>query len=771
MNSFKQQHLEKKNEVITCLKSAEKFFTERNYLHEAEVIAQQRINVENGEFSIAVVGEFSAGKSTFLNALMGEKILPSFTNETTATINFLRHKEKAEHGECGKVFYNDGHSEDIPNVDLDTISEYVSARSTTVDVAKTISHLDLYLDSRFLEGNVTLVDTPGLNGIAEGHKEITQEQIEKSSAGIFLFDANKPGSKSDFEFLTELRRRVKSIIFVLNKIDNIRSSEGETVETVIKKLKENYKKIYPDAETVPEIWPVAAYPALVARGKEKMDYQGKMEFSPEEKAKFEKDSRMQAFEDRLWRFLTQGEKAKSELLAPIEQLIGQLSDIKERNKNELDVISGQVDANDIEEKQIELNKQLNELDEQLQEKTKGMKTDVKDAERDFKEEIESSAKKCKDDMLHKIEYFEDIKELDSVSLQKQIESKLYRAGREAYGNYCDRIQEILAMCNTAITDELNDLQEGSFQIQLDKKLVLPEYSVGLEEYEKETERLKTEIKQAEEVAEKYENDLMMAMKADNDRKSLERKLESIKQARNFYEENSETCIPTVQRRVEQKEVITKRGGIGGAIAFILNGRKREWKEVEVLDHSERDDYLKRRDNRLKKYDDEIDQLDAEIQRCAVADSAAAQKAAERKARLLTERKNELQTYESNFAKKLKEENLIQIKKLKRNVEDYVDEMVDDFTKQCRTEFRKTRDIQINLMTDLIGRSIKKQIEGKQQELELLKRQLESAVSERNIRKTELESELADIMSILSNVLNIESAIRDIKEDVITEEAI
>lgn len=71
---------------------------------------------------------------------------------------------------------------------------------------------------------------------------------------------------------------MKSIIFVLNKIDMIKTSEGETVDTVIKKLKETYKKEYPDAQTVPEIWPVAAYPALVARGKEKMDYHGKTEW-------------------------------------------------------------------------------------------------------------------------------------------------------------------------------------------------------------------------------------------------------------------------------------------------------------------------------------------------------------------------------------------------------------------------------------------------------------------------------------------------------------
>ena len=240
MSKYKEKHLEKKKEIIQCLNEAELFLRENEFVHEAEVVGDNLKELEEGEFSIAVVGEFSAGKSTLLNALMGEKILPSFTDETTATVNFLRHKNHAIEGESGEVFYNDGTSKKIYSADLATVSKYVCTNSD-VDVAKEVDHLDLFLDSKFLEGNVTLVDTPGLNGIAEGHKEITMEQIERSSAGIFMFNANKPGSRSDFDFLTELRKNVdsSSIILLLNMIDTIKESEGETVDTVIQKLKEN----------------------------------------------------------------------------------------------------------------------------------------------------------------------------------------------------------------------------------------------------------------------------------------------------------------------------------------------------------------------------------------------------------------------------------------------------------------------------------------------------------------------------------------------------
>ncbi len=162
-NQFKEQHMERKENIIQCLVDGENFLKKYGYSVEAEQIAKQRQNLENGEFSIAVIGEFSAGKSTFLNALMCERILPSFSNETTATINFLYHKDKAENGESGCVHYKDGTTKPLETADFKTISRYVSTNSDSVDVAKSVEHLDLYLDSRFLEGNVTLVDTPRLH--------------------------------------------------------------------------------------------------------------------------------------------------------------------------------------------------------------------------------------------------------------------------------------------------------------------------------------------------------------------------------------------------------------------------------------------------------------------------------------------------------------------------------------------------------------------------------------------------------------------------------
>ena len=124
---------------------------------------------------------------------MRKRILPSFTNETTATVNFLYHKEKSAAGEAGVVHYYDGTALKLDDADIETVGKYVSTKGN--DVVNKVEHLDLFLESDFLKDGVTLVDSPGLNGVAEGHREITEQQILKSHASIFLFSAKKSFAK------------------------------------------------------------------------------------------------------------------------------------------------------------------------------------------------------------------------------------------------------------------------------------------------------------------------------------------------------------------------------------------------------------------------------------------------------------------------------------------------------------------------------------------------------------------------------------------------
>lgn len=107
-------------------------------------------------FLLVVVGEFNSGKSTFINALLGRKVLKDGVLPTTEKICVLRHQQ---------------------------------ARATSASKAADGDYEELFLDDSFLK-NVAIVDTPGTNGLIEKHAKLTEEVIPRSDLIIFITSGN-----------------------------------------------------------------------------------------------------------------------------------------------------------------------------------------------------------------------------------------------------------------------------------------------------------------------------------------------------------------------------------------------------------------------------------------------------------------------------------------------------------------------------------------------------------------------------------------------------
>ena len=106
MNEYQEQYENRRKEVLDFLDESIDALKqqERDGEDFTSSIKKLRSNVADGLFSIVLVGEFSSGKSTFLNALMRRRILPTFSDEATATVNFLCHTSSAPDGEAGIVY-------------------------------------------------------------------------------------------------------------------------------------------------------------------------------------------------------------------------------------------------------------------------------------------------------------------------------------------------------------------------------------------------------------------------------------------------------------------------------------------------------------------------------------------------------------------------------------------------------------------------------------------------------------------------------------------
>lgn len=675
---IRKSYIEKKEKILALLKKTELFYADNEDEGKVEVFQSLQKNLEDGEFSIVVVGEFSAGKSTLLNALMGQKILPSFSGETTATVNFLRHKDRATQGERGKIYYKDGQTRELQDISLDIINKYVSTKGD--DVAKTIEHLDLYLDSKFLEDGVTLVDSPGLNGIAEGHKEITEQQILKSNASIFVFNSDHPGSKTDFEFLYELQKKVKTIIFVLNKIDTIKEEEGNTVEVVVDSLKKNYKKQFPEAETIPEIWPVAAFPALMARSGE-----GEGQ---------EYDPRLQPFEERLLKFLTCGEKAHQQLVSPIERVLSVVKESKDIYEEDIEALNNKQDSVELENKIDELQEVIKGLVDEEKENKRDISRKVKAAFKNLNEGLIEEIEKEQEKKLRKIDRYDELEEI--VRYLKSFEEEFLRSVKRIISSKEDDLQDhirtIIEINYNEVAEAINErLMQSDAGINIDIKNHLDinvdaeSYKVGLKEMGEKSRKLEQELRELEEKADEAEEDFIKARDNEKRKKELQEQLIALEKTQDTI---NRRIMPEVDRWEVTQADTEERGGILGGFLDIVIGEKKVNRQVMKEDRSNRDRAEKQREEELAKNKREIKKTEEMLAGYNEDSVDLKQKRFEKMKKQIAKKMEELEKNTKNDIEKIDASYKKQIQDCKYALRDFCDDVTDELKSIIKKETRK-----------------------------------------------------------------------------------
>ncbi|MBR0103685.1 MAG: dynamin family protein [Selenomonadaceae bacterium] len=227
---------------------------------------KQRIN--DDFFRLAVIGEFSSGKSTFINALIGRDILSHATKETTAVLTRIINVAEDDPRKGSAVaFMKSGERLSIRN--FDELKDYTTAVSTKYRVAQDINVVEIYMPLLHVTRPLMIMDTPGLNGIAEGHLEQTKEIVKKAHACIYLIQ-QRGLTKDDLEFLREnLVPYQQRFIFVQNFIDEFNSMEEERLDDRIDSLRKTLsEKVFGESSGhVFYICGVSALQELVSRDK------------------------------------------------------------------------------------------------------------------------------------------------------------------------------------------------------------------------------------------------------------------------------------------------------------------------------------------------------------------------------------------------------------------------------------------------------------------------------------------------------------------------
>lgn len=747
----------RKERILNVLNAAENYYAQKGDENTVKNIQVQKKNLEENKFSIVVVGEFSAGKSTLLNAMMGRRMLPSFTQETTATVNFLRGKNEAPNNEPGIVYYNDGTYEVLPDTELKTIEKFVSTKGE--DVASTVNHLDVYLDSEFLKDGVMLVDSPGLNGVAEGHKEITENQIKRSNASIFMFDATRPGSKTDFDTLGNLRENVNKIFILLNKVDMIKEDEGETVDSVIEGVKKSYKKMFPEVTEEPEIYPVSAGTAL--RNREKG---------------ITEDKYLDKFESALFEFMSSDKKYVEQLRSPIKQVDSFLStSIQELNENK-EVLEAKTDSEEIHQKIAKLTEEIEadrsgnrDAQREIANKLNIVFKDVTNMLRvDVEKYIESS--------LQRLEDYEDYEDTEALgdyvsgfesSFTRKLRSITENSKEELQSSVEDIVREQYVERSLELGEKLDDINMFS-EIKPNERFELPTDfgEVGLSKMQDERAKLKEKIEQLKQQANNASDNLAKVRGRKREQEKLEEVLRKKEQNLENFEQSMIKNRPKVLHSIEQGYEAQKRGGIIGWLGDALVGKKKVPITRNVVDDSERRQYDEERGKELAERRKEI----LELRRRNVSGNGleeeyeVAETQEKRADAELIQAQEELIHLVKEQKDKLNEQGKRQLRKLKRLFEDYCTDTLSDILQSMKKNMRSAKKEYAKLIDDLINANIEQKIKSKKKHLENLETQLQSSEDERNAQLAKVEEELVQLNEMLEQVNDVKAEVESIRPE-------
>lgn len=180
-------------------------------------------SLERGAFRLLVLGDMKRGKSTFLNALLGENILPRDVNPCTAVLTVLRYGERP-----GVTIH---HRDDKPSrtIDVETFRrEYTIPRDVGEQLEKEgadafpdVDYAVLEVPLPLLEHGVEIIDSPGLND-TEARNELTLGYVRECHAILFVLSATQQWTLAEKRYLANyVRDRGLSVFFLINMWDDI----------------------------------------------------------------------------------------------------------------------------------------------------------------------------------------------------------------------------------------------------------------------------------------------------------------------------------------------------------------------------------------------------------------------------------------------------------------------------------------------------------------------------------------------------------------------
>ena len=172
--------------------------------------------VREGRFYVAVLGQFKRGKSTLVNALVGEVVLPVGVAPVTSVTTIVRHGARAARARIGDDAWTP--------VAVERVRELVSEQANPENRLG-VKGVEVFLPAPILASGMCLVDTPGIGSVLAGNTAETRAFVPHVDAAVVVVGADPPISGEELALVTEVSERVRDVVFVLAKADRFRDEE------------------------------------------------------------------------------------------------------------------------------------------------------------------------------------------------------------------------------------------------------------------------------------------------------------------------------------------------------------------------------------------------------------------------------------------------------------------------------------------------------------------------------------------------------------------
>ncbi|MCK5914369.1 MAG: dynamin family protein, partial [Desulfuromusa sp.] len=206
-----------------------------------------------------VLGQFKRGKSTLLNALLGEKLLPTDILPVTAIPTFISSADEIN----VRVFF-ETETDPVQFAPISDqslagfLTEYVT-ESGNPNNQRQVKRVEIGHPAEILKQGVVLIDTPGIGSTHKHNTEVAYQVLPQCDAALFLVSPDPPITAAELDYLKEIQQRLPRTFFLLNKVDFLDQEEK------VASLKFLADQLVPFCDGVPQVLPISARKGLDAR--------------------------------------------------------------------------------------------------------------------------------------------------------------------------------------------------------------------------------------------------------------------------------------------------------------------------------------------------------------------------------------------------------------------------------------------------------------------------------------------------------------------------